>query len=799
MRVLDHLLKAIRDAGKFNPDFQVAPACILWPDRDRQWEAVIPVLQAELPELIILGDYAPEKRTGPAIWLRCVIAGRVEDVSLPKDRTPIFYLPGVSRQDLRAVESCPDHLKALAELQYRGVIWSQINAKDWTILAYLSSDQGGLGLDVSQDNDAKNAMQLALCRLLEEDASSLKGRRLDKDYFNTLLIPDGDPIRGVLQWLDQGSAFQAQRGENEWRGFVEVCKSLLGFHPQNEGILAGSRKLAGREGPWGPVWARYCEAPQRYPNIPSQIRKCSPPSGETGWLTEDGSFDGWPQWNDAHEKNLSIHLMALAQSPAHEARVKIEELEKQHGRRRSLVWAELGEAPLARALEHLAIVAEITKSGLAAGSVEELAAGYRSHGWRVDDGAIRALAEVESSADFDAVTTAIRSVYLPWVEESARYLQKMVDGASYPGGTCLTAKAAPFRPGDCVLFVDGLRFDTGKRLAGSLEACGFEISEEPTWTALPSVTATGKAAVAPVRDKIRGEDGSPDFEPLVAATGQSLKGGYHLKKLLTDAEWSILERSADGDGQGMAWCEFGDLDREGHNRGWKLAKQIDALIVEIRDRITEFFAAGWKRVRVVTDHGWLLLPGGLPKIDLPIALADNKWGRCASLKPGATSEERLYPWYWNPNHYFALADGVSCFKKGQEYTHGGLSLQECLTLQLMVTRSESAQAAPSVELTDVVWKGLRCTVAVDGNFSGLSLDVRSQAGNSLSSVVVGSKPLKDNGTASVVVEDEDMKGREATVVLIDANGSLVAQKSTGNGGGHRGLKWTRSIKKRPPC
>ncbi len=781
MRVLDHLLKAVRDAAVFNPEVQVAPACILWPDRDRQWEAVIPVLQAELPELMILGDYAPEKRIGPAIWLRCVIAGRAEDVSLPKDRTPIFYLPGVSRQDLRAVESCPDHLKPLAELQYRGVIWSQINAKDWTILAYLKSDQGGLGLDVAQDNDAKNAMQLALYRLLDEDVSLLKGKRLDKDYFNTLLT-GGDPIRDLLQWLDQEDSFQASRGENEWKAFVEVCKSQLGFNPQNEGVLAGSTKLANHEGPWHAVWERYCEAPKRYPNIPAQIRKCSPPSFDL--FADEKTAGGWPQWNGDQEKNLHRDLMALANAPAHEARAKIKELEKQHGRRRSLVWAELGDAPLACAVEHLTTIAEITKSGLAAGSVDDLAAGYRSHGWRVDDGVIRALTQVESSADLDAVTTAIRSVYLPWVEESARYLQKLVDGASYPGGTCLTAKATPFSPGDCALFVDGLRFDAGKRLVGSLEACGFEISEEPAWTALPSVTATGKAAVTPVRDRIRGEDGSPDFEPSVADTGQSLKGGYHLKKLLADAGWSILERSADGDGQGMAWCEFGDIDHEGHDRGWKLAKHIDALILEITARITELLAAGWKRVRVVTDHGWLLLPGGLPKIDLPSALADNKWGRCALLKPGATSEERLYPWYWNPNQYFALADGVSCFKKGEEYTHGGLSLQECLTLQLTVTRSESAQAAASVEFTDVVWKGLRCTVAVDGNFSGLSLDVRSQAGNSLSSVVVGNKPLKDNGTASVVVEDEDMEGREATVVLIDANGSLVAQIATVIGGGN---------------
>jgi hypothetical protein len=783
MRVLDHLLKAIRDAAIFNPDFQVAPACILWPDRDRQWEAVIPVLQAELPELMILGDYAPEKRIGPAIWLRCVIAGRVEDVSLPKDRTPIFYLPGVSRQDLRAVESCPDHLKALAELQYRGVIWSQMNTKDWTILAYLKSDQGGLGLDVAQDNDSKNAMQFALHRLIDEDVSLLKGKRLDKDYFNTLLM-GGDPTRDLLQWLDQGNSFQASRGENEWRAFVEVCKSKFAFNPQSDGVLAGSRKLANREGTWGDVWTRYCEAPNRYPNIPSQIKKCSPPSDGTGWLTEDGSFDGWPQWNDDQERRLSIDLMALAQSSAHEARVKIKELEKQHGRRRSLVWAELGKAPLACALEHLTTIAEITKNGLAGGSVDDLAARYCSHGWRVDDGVIRALAKVDSSADFDAVTTAIRSVYLPWVEESARYLQKMVDGASYPGGTCLTVKTAPFSPGDCVLFVDGLRFDAGKRLVTSLEESGFQILEETTWSALPSVTATAKAAVTPVRDQIRGEDGSPDFEPSVAANGKSLKGGHHLKKLLTDAGWSILERSVDGDGQGMAWYEFGNIDDEGHNRGWKLAKHIDALIIKITDRITELLTAGWKRVRVVTDHGWLLLPGGLPKIDLPSALADNKWGRCASLKPGASSEERLYPWYWNPNQYFALADGVSCFKNGEEYTHGGLSLQECLTLHLTVTRGECAQVA-LVEFTDVVWKGLRCTVAVDGNVAGLSLDIRSQAGDSSSSVVLGKKPIKEDGKASVVVENEDLKGCVSTIVLIDANGSLVAQKATVIGGGNR--------------
>ena len=778
--VLDHLLKAVRAAAVFNPEVQVAPACILWPDGARQWEAVIPVLQDELPELMILGDYAPEKRSGPAIWLRCVIAGRAEGIALPEDLTPIIYLPGVSRQDLRAVEVCPDHLKPLAELQYRGVIWSQVNAKDWTILAYLKSDRGGLGLDVAQDNDAKNAMQRALYRFLDENLSLLKGKRLDKDYFNTLLT-GGDPIRDLLQWLNQGDAFQASRGENEWKAFVEVCKSQLAFNPASDGALDGATRLANHEGPWQAVWDRYCEAPERYPTIPERIRMCQPPPFDSP--ADARTAGGWPQWNETQEGGLRLNLRALAQVPAHEAREKIKKLERQHGCRRSLVWAELGDAPLANAVKHLATLAEVSQSGFSAGSLDDLATGYCNQGWQADDGVLRALAQVESSDDFDAVATAIRSVYLPWVEESARYLQKLVDGSQYPGGNCLTAETPTFSPGDCVLFVDGLRFDIGKRLAESLEHSGFEISEQPAWAALPSVTATGKAAVTPVRGKICGKDNNSDFEPSVADTGQPLKNGYHLKKLLIGAGWSILERSADGDGQGMAWCEFGDIDHEGHDRGSKLAKRMESLILEITERIRELFAAGWKRVRVVTDHGWLLMPGGLPKIDLPSALAENKWGRCASLKPGVTSKERLYPWYWNPNQYFALADGVSCFKKGEEYAHGGLSLQECLTLHLTVTKGESAQEEASVELTDVEWKGLRCTVAVTGNFSGLSLDVRSQAGSASSSLVVDRKPLKDDGTASVVVEDEDMEGREATVVLIDAKGSLVAQKGTVIGGG----------------
>jgi hypothetical protein len=96
--------------------------------------------------------------------------------------------------------------------------------------------------------------------------------------------------------------------------------------------------------------------------------------------------------------------------------------------------------------------------------------------------------------------------------------------------------------------------------------------------------------------------------------------------------------------------------------------------------------AGWNKIRIVTDHGWLLLPGGLPKLDLPKSLVENKWGRCAVLKAGAVSSEKVFPWYWNPGQNIALAAGISCYRRGEEYAHGGLSVQECLTLELTVER-----------------------------------------------------------------------------------------------------------------
>ncbi len=780
MKIAQHLMKALRDAAVHNPEVQVAPACILWPDRDRQWEAVVPLIQVEMPELLILGNYEPARRTGPAMWLRCAIAGKADEVSLTDNETPIIYLPGVSRQDLRAVESCPDHLKPLAELQYRGTTWTQMNGKDWTVLAFLKSDQGGLGLDVAQDRGTAASMRIALHRFLDGDLEPLKGKHLDKDFFYTLLA--GDPIRNLLQWLDQGETFRGVQGDNEWQGFAEYCKSNLAFNPDRDGILAGAAKLAAHEGPWGKVWDRFCDAPKKYPGIPSLIRKCVIPDLPP-LLRSAAALRGWPQWNDAEEVSLRNALQTLSALPAHEAREKIGFLENRHRERRQLVWAELDESPLACALEHLATLAEVTSHSLCTGSVSDLSEGYGASGWKADDAVLRALASVVRNVDLEAVSTAIRSVYLPWAEESARHLQKIVDSDGYPGGPVGDKNGLSPSKGECFLFVDGLRFDVARRLEDMCLQQGHHVEEIPSWAALPTVTATGKPAVSPIRDKIAGTEANADFEPCIAESRQSLKGGHHFKKQLALAGWQVLDKSESGNGVGNAWCVFGNIDHEGHEQGWKLAGHLDGMLHEIVGRVEQLLGAGWNSVRIVTDHGWLLVPGGLPKIDLESTLVEHKWGRCAAVKAGAVTDERLFPWYWNPQRSVALANGISCYRAGEEYAHGGLSLQECLKLELIVMKGEGLVSA-DVVIAEVIWKGLRCSVSVDGEFSILHLDVRLLPGDSTSSLVQNAKakPFKDNGTTSVVMRDDEFEGATGFIVLIDEHGALVAQAGTVIGG-----------------
>jgi len=88
--VLDALLASIRKAADYNRDDTVPPAAILWPDEKREWQPLVPRLRALLSHFLVFGPYDKAARTGPAIWLRSVLAGKIADVSLPPEAVPIL-------------------------------------------------------------------------------------------------------------------------------------------------------------------------------------------------------------------------------------------------------------------------------------------------------------------------------------------------------------------------------------------------------------------------------------------------------------------------------------------------------------------------------------------------------------------------------------------------------------------------------------------------------------------------------------------------------------------------------------
>ena len=787
MPLLNHLISAIRSANRHNPDIEVPPACVLWPDQDRQWEAAMALLKEQMPELLCLGGYDPENRTGPAIWLRCALARTLNDNELPPEVVPILYLPGVGRHQLRAVEECPDDLKPLAELQFRGALWTQLNNKDWTLAAFLKSEQGGLGLEVAQDTQTRHAMQLSLGKWLQEDLDLLRGKYLDLDYFNTLLT-GGDPVRDILNWINEPEAYKKQGSPAAWEAFVSVTKSKMGIHPENDGPLKAATRLAEGNGPWKAVWERYCEAPGLYPFIPDQIRKCDPPT-DMFYHMGGATFEGWPQWHEGQEAELRLDLKALGDCSSAEARKKVLALEKKHAQRRKTVWARLGIIPCAMALEPLAQIARITGKALGGGNLEDVMTGYRHEAWQADWATIEATSVSHRVEVQECLVPAIQTLYRDWLDEGAKHFQALVRRDGYPLSPDELMKTPSYREGDCVLFVDGLRFDCAQWLKAELQKVGLEVTSSHRWSALPSVTATGKAAVSPVRSLITGKVGSYDFEPEERETGSSLKGGSVLKKLLKKAGWQVLEKSESGDPAGKAWVEFGNIDHEGHDRGKMLALHLKHLLTEVRERIQTLMASGWKRIHVVTDHGWLFLPGSLPKVELPSFLTESKWSRCSALKEGAICDEKTYPWSWCEDQHFALPTGIRCFKRGDEYAHGGLSLQECFLEELWIQGS-SGKSSVSLDEVEIKWKGMRCKVSVKGQFDGLRADLRLKAadpkssvlGDPKSSVLGDPKSLNKDGSTSLVVEKENLEGTAAFLVFLDEGGDLVAQRMTSIGG-----------------
>ena len=241
--------------------------------------------------------------------------------------------------------------------------------------------------------------------------------------------------------------------------------------------------------------------------------------------------------------------------------------------------------------------------------------------------------------------------------------------------------------------------------------------------------------------------------------------------------WSPTARSRSPGKTG--WAEFGNIDAIGHAQTDRFAQDVAGHVSDIADRIVALLESGWQTIRVVTDHGWLYVPGGLEKANLPEHLTVTRKGRAARLREDAgTIEHPVVPWRWDPSVRIAVAPGLSCYVAGRVYEHGGLSPQECVTPVLTVRAPQTSAAAA---IDEVTWAGMRVRVAVQATPPGARLDVRTKAAAASTSKLDAPIEVAGEG-ATALVPDPDAAGEAAFIVVLDPDGSLLAQRATTIGG-----------------
>ncbi|HWL82094.1 MAG TPA: BREX-1 system phosphatase PglZ type B [Roseomonas sp.] len=739
---LDALADALKAAAAHNPAAEAAPDAIVWCDATGDFASILPALRGRLPGLLTFGGYDIATRTGPALWLRAATVRQVPGVEWPVGEPPIIYLPGHARDVLRGAEDCPPELAPLVWFAVSGVFFGQPKqARDWTLRGFLAAQGSLVGLDLPEDAATRSALLRAAPRLFAEPIASLKGKRWDAAALDGLLVEN--PVADMLAWID--GALTREADPVRFDAFAGLAtKQFGGFDPRKKTRQDAAARLVSKEKAWGKVWDRFAEANTGYNEV-VRLLGFEEPQGDLLSVP-----DAYPAENTRREKALRAALLALDGKAASAAAKAIRDLEISHGWRRDTVWGKRGEARLAFVLAHLAVIADAGL--LPAHDSTVMADTYATTGWKVDVAAMAALDLARNGEDRDAVIAALRALYLPWVDENATAMQALALADKVPFAR--PEQVAVPTASTAWLFVDGLRMDLAHGLAERLQTAGAAVTLGWRWSGFPTITATCKALASPAAGLLA----AGPVEDLLPTFGGKGANKPVLVKAIEAAGWSCAETLI---GDAPIWCEAGSFDEEGHALGAKLAAQVKDGIEEIAGVVLRLAKAG-RRVRIVTDHGWLLMPGGLPHAALPAGLVvpSGKANRVATLKEGAATVYARLPWSWDEAVHLTTPPGARTFFNGTEYAHGGVSPQECV---LPIIDVALANAAPPVALS-VKWRNLMVKVRVEGG-AGLMADVRLGADTSgVSALIKGPKALDDAGEANLGV-DGDHEGQTVCVVV----------------------------------
>ena len=764
MNLKEKIVEGFKKATAHNSSVMVPPEVILWPDPERQWESVIENLQNTYGALFVLGDYQPEKLTGPAIWLKTVISGKLSDSSWNQTLTPVIYLPGISKSRLKEVSNLGLELQPLAEYQYTGTFFNQYNGKEWTILAILINPDDGLGLNIKQDSSTKETIIKSLSVFFEMDITAFSAPVIDAEFINSLVFPNTIPY--ILKWMCTGDDFLTGMEPALKETFVDICQSRYGFIPDYKNIKEIALYLGKQENAWKHVWNFYANSPLKYPQIEPHLREAKPDDMGTGIFSIPD--ESWPQINEERETQLRSELEKLSKNDLPKINTGLNKLYDQHKERNKWVWTELGYSPLITALKYLRGLSESVNKPYPSASLDEIIQFYTKEGFYSDAWMRKAYAAVKSEKDKSVIRELIQLIYKPWLEKITEKFQNLViDSLSETKQHNNTEKKEQF-----YLFVDAFRFEMAKEYVSLLEKRGHKVELTHAFTALPTLTSTAKVKASPVAEEVNTTSEIKDFTPFFNSGKPVIISNFRAELENKGFQHSIKKGFEPAKSY---WVEIGNIDTRGHDEQAEMLKRTDELFDEISEIIDTAIEAGIKEIKIVTDHGWLMLPGGLPSSKIVKDLTVARCGRCAYIKEGVKTELPQLPWEWNSSVYIAYAPGISFFRNNEEYAHGGISLQECIVpeIKIQVEKDELLNS----KISSHKWVNLRCQIETENTPDGFLIDIRTKYNDEKTSIVLSTGKSISGNKCSLMVDDSAIDSA-AFIVLTNERGKIIDKTNT---------------------
>ena len=277
----------------------------------------------------------------------------------------------------------------MVEMQYRGDVFRQRRqARDWTVATFLRDPDQGPGLEVATDSRTDDAARRALAGLLDLPLDGWRKRHLGVDDFDGLLVDDKE--RDLLRWIADTDAALREPERRPRPGARSATRSSATMESMSNRRAHSRLQLIAPSAPLRRVGARsgtgLADAPQQFRSCAANAfeKATQQKQGDLLRGLKEGDLITNPHDNAIAEKAAGTRTSAKAFCSSREAAEKTIALEERHRARRGTLWARLGEAPLAAALEHLARLAAATERTLPGDDLAALASAYVQDGWQVD-------------------------------------------------------------------------------------------------------------------------------------------------------------------------------------------------------------------------------------------------------------------------------------------------------------------------------------------------------------------------------------------------------------------------------